>query len=107
MHQINSFHLYFRRGHIHRQAKWKAGDASPMTMEMAMFGTMRAGWTRIGFGAADVAPLWATLALWRALRRERRMLGTLDARLLRDIGVDAGDAEVEAARRFWDVPANR
>jgi uncharacterized protein YjiS (DUF1127 family) len=47
------------------------------------------------------------VTLWRALARERRTLTTLDARLLRDIGLDAADAEREAARPFWDAPANR
>jgi uncharacterized protein YjiS (DUF1127 family) len=76
-------------------------------METDMLGTIRAGWGRIGTGTANVAPLWETLTLWRALARERRTLSTLDARLLRDIGVEAADAEIEAARPFWDAPANR
>jgi uncharacterized protein YjiS (DUF1127 family) len=76
-------------------------------METDMLGTIRAGWGRIGTGAATVTPLWRTVTLWRALARERRTLTTLDARLLRDIGVEAADAEREAARPFWDAPANR
>ena len=38
----------------------------------------------------------------RDLRRSRRMLGQLDDRLLRDIGVDRATAKHEAARSFWD-----
>lgn len=47
------------------------------------------------------------IALWRALSRERRALATLDARLLRDIGIDAAEAAREAARPFWDAPEGR
>jgi uncharacterized protein YjiS (DUF1127 family) len=36
------------------------------------------------------------------LRRSRRMLGQLDDRLLRDIGVDRATAKHEATRSFWD-----
>jgi len=39
-----------------------------------------------------------------ALRRSRRALGHLDARLMRDIGVDAIEARTEAARPTWDAP---
>ncbi len=41
------------------------------------------------------------------LRRERRALAALDARLLRDIGVSEADAQIEAARLPWDRPAGR
>jgi uncharacterized protein YjiS (DUF1127 family) len=54
--------------------------------------------------------------VWQALcavavavrvRRERRALTGLDARLLRDIGSTQSAAWAEAQRRFWDVPAER
>lgn len=47
------------------------------------------------------------VALWRALARERRALATLDARLLRDMGISEGDAAREAARPFWEAPEGR
>jgi uncharacterized protein YjiS (DUF1127 family) len=54
-----------------------------------------------------LAALVARLRLWRRLRAERRSLMRLDARLLRDIGLDAAAAAREAARPFWDVPPGR
>jgi uncharacterized protein YjiS (DUF1127 family) len=41
---------------------------------------------------------FATIAL---RRRERRQLARLDAHLLRDIGLDAPEAEAECAKPFW------
>lgn len=40
-------------------------------------------------------------ALWSERYRSRRALRTLDAHMLRDIGVDATQAETEARRPFW------
>jgi uncharacterized protein YjiS (DUF1127 family) len=34
-------------------------------------------------------------------RRDRQRLAHLDAHLLRDIGLDAGEAHQEAAKPFW------
>lgn len=62
---------------------------------------------RIGFAPVPLADVWATLLIWRRVARERRALAKLDARLLRDIGLDQGSAEVESARPFWDAPAGR
>lgn len=39
-----------------------------------------------------------------ALRRQRRSLAHLDARLLDDIGLEWSEAQAEAARRLWDAP---
>lgn len=39
-----------------------------------------------------------------AIRRQRRALGRLDARLLDDIGVTPAEAEAEARRPAWDAP---
>ena len=76
-----------------------------------MLGTIRASRGRSGAAAttvsATISAIRETLTLWRALARERRMLSSLDARLLRDIGIDPTNAETEAARPFWDAPANR
>jgi len=38
------------------------------------------------------------------LARQRRALAALDATQLRDIGISAYDAEIEAKRGLWDVP---
>ena len=39
---------------------------------------------------------------WRA-HESRRQLAELDAHLLRDIGITALDAQLEAARKPWDL----
>lgn len=50
------------------------------------------------------------LAVWRRLvsmlrvMEERRQLGHLDERALRDIGVTLGQAQFEAGRAPWDLP---
>lgn len=36
-----------------------------------------------------------------ARRRDRRLLGQLDAHLLRDIGLSPDEAETEATKPFW------
>lgn len=41
------------------------------------------------------------LLLWRERARSRHMLGTLDERLLRDIGLDSATASWESTRPFW------
>lgn len=45
-------------------------------------------------------PLWRYLSL----SRQRRALGRLDPRLLRDVGLTEDAARAEAARHFWDAP---
>ena len=49
--------------------------------------------------------LSARLAAWRALRRQRAQLAALDTAALDDIGLTRGQANSEASRPFWDVPA--
>jgi uncharacterized protein YjiS (DUF1127 family) len=39
--------------------------------------------------------------LWYSRARERRVLGELDERMLRDIGLTRSEAEVESERAFW------
>jgi uncharacterized protein YjiS (DUF1127 family) len=46
--------------------------------------------------------LLAVLRRWQQLSYERRLLATLDSRMLRDIGVSRAEAERESARPFWD-----
>lgn len=38
---------------------------------------------------------------WRRLAYERRLLASLDDRMLRDIGVSRSDAEAESGKPFW------
>ena len=42
-----------------------------------------------------------TLLLWHDRSKSRRMLSTLDDRMLRDVGVDHATARREAERPFW------
>ena len=46
----------------------------------------------------QIGPL---LAFWAAWAQQRRALSRLDARLLRDIGVNHYDAKREAEKPFW------
>jgi uncharacterized protein YjiS (DUF1127 family) len=46
----------------------------------------------------------ATLREWRHRRVGRRELASLDARILRDIGLDRGVVDYEASRWFWRPP---
>jgi len=48
----------------------------------------------------------ANLADLIGLHLQRRALSRLDAPALRDIGVSREEAEAEAARPVWDVPAH-
>jgi len=46
---------------------------------------------------------FATLHLWAERARARRDLGRLGDHLLRDVGIDRADAEVEAQKPFWQA----
>lgn len=41
------------------------------------------------------------LAQWSFMYRTRKNLHDLDPHLLRDVGIEPGDAQREAAKRFW------
>lgn len=41
------------------------------------------------------------LIRWRRLSYERRLLASLDDRMLRDIGVSRSDADEESRKPFW------
>ncbi len=41
------------------------------------------------------------------IHRERRLLATLDDRILKDIGITRADADFEASRAYTDVPEER
>ena len=45
--------------------------------------------------------LLATLRQWRRRARDRAELATLDARMLKDIGLTRGDAEFLSNKPFW------
>ena len=47
---------------------------------------------------------WVRVML--SLTRQRQHLAELEDHLLRDIGLDRRDAEREAGRPIWDVPAH-
>lgn len=61
------------------------------------------------FGTAhplDGTPHLQRLPALFAARRERRRLADMPDHLLRDIGLTREQANAEASRRLWDVPAN-
>jgi uncharacterized protein YjiS (DUF1127 family) len=47
------------------------------------------------------------LDLALVVQRERRLLMSLDDRMLRDVGLSRCDASVEAHRSPWDIPRDR
>ena len=46
------------------------------------------------------------VARWHRLAYERRLLASMDDRMLRDIGVNRIDAERESRKPFWREAAN-
>ncbi len=51
---------------------------------------------------AAIRHVYAALVEWRDRARGRAMLAGLDARLLKDIGVNRATASHEAGKRFWE-----
>jgi uncharacterized protein YjiS (DUF1127 family) len=47
------------------------------------------------------ARLLTTITIATLRRRDRQRLGQLDAHLLRDIGLDAGEVRHECSKPFW------
>ncbi len=45
----------------------------------------------------------ATLHAWQERARQRRDLASLTAHELRDLGISAGDARMEASKPFWQA----
>jgi uncharacterized protein YjiS (DUF1127 family) len=64
----------------------------------------RPGGVRI---AGGIRRLIIVLDLALEVRRERRMLLSLDDCALKDIGFNRGSACAEACRPFWDIPIDR
>ena len=60
--------------------------------------TPRGSWSLI------VGLIVATLREWHRRRAERRELASLDARIIRDIGLDPGTVYYEASQSFWRTP---
>lgn len=44
-----------------------------------------------------------TLCVWQNRASQRRHLGSLDGRLLRDMGMTRAEADLEAAKPFWNA----
>lgn len=57
--------------------------------------------------ASGISHAWQSAQARARVRRERQLLATLDDRMLKDIGLTRADANHEAARPSWDVPACR
>jgi uncharacterized protein YjiS (DUF1127 family) len=49
--------------------------------------------------------LWGAFMRARRISREREELLEMSARMLADIGLSPGDAQMEGSRSFWDIPA--
>jgi uncharacterized protein YjiS (DUF1127 family) len=75
-----------------------------------MWSIARAPWSwprrRISV-AGGIRRLIAALELAVEVRRERRMLLSLDDRILKDIGLSRGEAWAEGCRSLWEIPRDR
>lgn len=61
----------------------------------------------LGQVASHVRRIVLAFELALQVRRERRMLLSMDDRALEDVGFKRGDACAEAQRSFWDLPLDR
>jgi uncharacterized protein YjiS (DUF1127 family) len=50
---------------------------------------------------ASASSILATVALWAERYSQRRVLASLTAEALKDVGIDQAAASVEAAKPFW------
>jgi uncharacterized protein YjiS (DUF1127 family) len=64
-------------------------------------------WTGFSHTAGQIWHFLAAFGLALQVRKERRLLASLDERTLKDLGFDRGAAGVEAHRTFWDLPVDR
>ena len=57
---------------------------------------------RLGAGLTSALPaLWETLFTWQERASQRRLLASLEDRMLKDVGISRADAEREASKPFW------
>jgi uncharacterized protein YjiS (DUF1127 family) len=66
-----------------------------MITEFRALGTRHGSLRHLLKAAAD------QISVWRFRARSRAVLGTLDDRMLRDLGLDQATAAEESARPFW------
>jgi uncharacterized protein YjiS (DUF1127 family) len=57
--------------------------------------------------SGGIRRLICVLDLALEVRRERRMLLSMDDRALKDVGFNRSKACAEACRSFWDIPIDR
>ena len=68
----------------------------------ASYATLAGGATRFRPAERALAPRIADLVLtWFERARHRRQLGQLSNHMLKDIGLNRADVEIEAAKPFW------
>lgn len=69
--------------------------------------TLSRPWSGLSRLACYARGRFLVFELAMQVRRERRMLAALDDRVLKDVGFQRGEAQVEAQRSFWDLPVDR
>jgi uncharacterized protein YjiS (DUF1127 family) len=68
--------------------------------------TLNQGWTRAASGFSRrgfAARVWQTLLAWQQREHDRAALGSLDERMLSDIGLTRAQVQWECAKPFWQV----
>lgn len=83
-----------RAAEEHVSFDWLEGLPDPRALE----GLNQPTWRML------VGSLREKIALWRRRSEQRRLLAQINARSLRDAGVDPGVADFEAAQPFWRRP---
>ena len=83
------------RAAAQRSVPWVPARREPVASPSQPIATPRGGWSPI------LDAIVATLRVWRRRHAERRELATLDARMLRDVGLDPGTVYYEASQSFW------
>ena len=56
---------------------------------------------KLSLALAPVGRLVGLLATWHRRSADRAQLGTLDAHMLRDVGLSRADVECEVGKPFW------
>lgn len=78
----------------HDAPNWLEGLPNPRALE----GLNLPAWRMLATSLRE------TIAIWRRRAEARRMLAQIDARSLREAGIDPGAADFEAAQAFWRKP---